>query len=280
GGALYTDIMKLSFAAGGSVQVLRTRLAGELLGGMDERNGSLRLATKTQESDGADAAQISLHVLDGSLSVTGSAPWSQAPRSTGSMYYVGDTAYVGAADEGALLAAFDLSDPHEPRLVQPTGIQTLPDALVPLSDTLAAGISCTAGDTAGLRVSLYRTQGDSPKQLTSLLLGEDGSYCEATRTAGALLYDAKEGILGFPAMVTADSGAQSMQKEFGGYYVFRVSDESLTLAGRIEGDSFDPGDEIRRGVCVNGILYTASERTITSVDVGTLSLIDTLQWKS
>lgn len=272
-----SELLKLSFASSGTVDVARTQLSGRLLGLDDAANGSVNVVT--QHNGSQTEALFNAFTLDNSLAVLGSTTASVALRG-GDVTFVGETAYVGAKEDGTIIAAFDFAQQAVPQALVDLPKAALPDNLVFLSDTLALGLysADVTGTGQGVQLALFDIKNNQFTVTSTQTIGASGSFTEALRSLDAVLYDKANALVGIPVAVTSGAENKQLKQEYSGYHLYRIEDGKLTPMGSIKSVSASPQDALLRGVLVDGVLYAVSDNSLISADAKTLSVIDTLEW--
>ncbi len=271
-------ILKLSFDSQGGALVARGWLDGTIIGLSAAADGGVRVIT--QQSAEQTEYLLGAVVLNEELTLLKTATASITGQA-GSAYFVGNNAYIAAKEKNLLLAVFGFTDEDVLQQKTITEPSALPDNLITLTESFALGVyaGSITGDGAGLSASLFYTQDGALKEASSVTLGASGSYTEALRISNAVLYDEETGLLGIPVTLTGKVSDNQLKREFSGYSLYRVANEGLTRLGKIASATLKPQDELRRGILANGLLYTASDNTLVSVNPGTLSVIDSLSWR-
>ncbi len=272
-----SNLLKLLFSPSGAVDVARTQVSGRLLGLSDAAYGSVNVVT--QHSGAQTETMLNAFAFDRTFALLGSTTASVA-LAGGDVSFVGDTAYVGAKEDGAIIAGFDFAQQAVLQSLADLPKAALPDNLVFLSDTLALGVYAAdvTGVGQGVQLALFDTQNNRLIVTSTQTIGASGSYTEALRSLSAVFYDEANALLGIPIAVTSGTENNQLQQEYLGYHLYRIEDGKLTPVGSIKGASTDPQDALLRGTLVDGVLYTVSDNSLISADAKTLTVIDTLAW--
>ncbi len=282
-----TQITKLAYSGTSFTGVTEGKVEGRMPEGpaLDETNGNLRMVTTTLNSQGKNT--VNLFVLKSDLSVAGSLTGITEDQAVYAARYYEDTAYVSAFGEQDPLLVFSLADPAAPKLIGDVKVKGFSSGLHPVGEHLVAGLGYLTGqkdgDTVrkGVQFTLFDVSDkQNPAVLTAVTLGESGSYSEAITSYKAFYYISEKNVIGFPVTLTRyKDGGGTLEKAFGGYYLYSVQGDALKLLGKVASASDAPEDEIRRGICVGNYLYTASANTLTSRDLTSFAVLGTLEWK-
>jgi len=159
-----------------------------------------------------------------------------------SVRYVGDLAYVVTFKKTDPLFAIDLKDPHSPKLLGELVMPGFSTYLHPVSPTRLVGIGFDATDEGsfawyqGLQVSLFDiTDPVNLKRLDNKIIGNRGSYSDATSDHHAFFFDADSMLMAIPAVqIDGGNGASQMASNvsFSGAIVYKVGDK-LTETARL-----------------------------------------------
>ena len=221
----------------------------------------LALATTTGHlwGKGADQAKNHLFVLQrkGAQLVT-----KASVRDFGlnedirSVRYLNNIAYIVTFKKTDPLFAISLVEPENPKMLGELKIPGFSTYMQPLSDSVLAGIGYDAVDAGpdsefawyqGLQVSLFDIS--NPKELKRLdvkVLGERGSYSEATSNSHAFFYDPNEKLLGLPVTLLNNpqgrngSWSTAPTPQFTGAIFYDVSQNSLNEVARISHAAWMP----------------------------------------
>ncbi len=274
---LSTEIMSLRFGEDASVSIGRALTEGELPGQRfaDVYDGKLRMVTVATDANGVSSAALT--VFSRSLETVASLLDLEIIPSD--VRFLKNQIYL-IADNKSMIT-IDTADAAS--LVAKATSAAIPAGgiYLPLSDELVISL-LPASQEKGLSLSLLRFNSSKAERLSGITLGASGSYSEAARLQNAFYYDPDKGLLGLPVTVTKKTASGKLEPQYGGYYVFALSetDFTLTLAGRVQNDSLSPEDELRRGVRVGNLLVTASANGAKSVRLSDFSVAGTLKWKA
>ncbi len=273
-----SDLIGLTFASSGAVEVARARLTGRMLGLDNTLQGNVLAVT--QNSGTENQTLLNAISLDRSLGLLGSTT-EPVPDRGGDVAFVGETAYVGNKQDDAIIAAFDFTQNAAPQTITDLPKAVLPENLIRLTDTLSLGVysADVTGEGKGVKLVLVDTANNQFNVTSALTVGASGSFTEALRSHNAVLYDKENALLGIPVVVTSGSSNKQLKQEYSGYNLYRISGGKLTFVGKISSASTGPQDVLQRAALVNGVLYAVSDSSLISADAESLTIIDTLSWR-
>jgi uncharacterized secreted protein with C-terminal beta-propeller domain len=249
---------------------------------MDEYNGYFRIATTSYDySSTMSTQENNLYVLDSNLQVVGKLENLASGEELDSARFIGDRCYLVTFNQIDPLFVVDLSQPTNPMVLGNLTIPGYSDFLQPYDATHLIGIGQDVnasidankaeipGDVyytavLGLKVSLFDVSDvTSPKEISSVVIGDSGTTSEALTDPKAILFDASRNLLVLPVELylttnntatassgttgTASSGAAIPAPEpmipaetnypqfvWQGVYVFNVSlTNGITIQGNI-----------------------------------------------
>ena len=133
----------------------------------------------------------------------------------------------------------------------------------------------------GLKLSLFHISDMSnPKEVSTQILGDKGSFSYATYDHKAFLFSADKGLLVIPVYLTENDYKYVWQ----GAYVFAVSEAGFELKGKIahqyngiEYDYYQSEDSVNRALYMDNALYTLSQSEIKVTDLTTMEEINSLK---
>jgi len=289
------------FAVGGG-DLLQYRSSGRVPGRIDNQfsldvnDGLLRVATTDYSGSEPESG---VYVYDEGMKLIGSVGGIAPGERIYSVRFLDDTAYVVTFRETDPLFAIDLSDPRNPTVLGQLKIPGFSEYLHPAGEGLLIGVGQNTRANAwggviadGLKLALFDVSdpGD-PKEITSVLIGNAGSYTEVLENHKAFLWDGQNGRFGFPATVcrvygaTADNpwGTQT-SVTFDGYLVYSFDDKEFTRIGELASESgddpFSPIADatIRRAAVIGDTIYTAAENGMTAWSYGDFAKRETLRY--
>ncbi len=279
------DGMNIGYAGSGSVK-------GSLLNqfSMDEFDGNLRVATTIWE-DGNN-----LFILDDSLNVIGSVTDLAKGERIYSVRFMGDKGYIVTFRNMDPLFVFDLSDPQNPKVTGELKIPGFSNYLHPVGEDLILGIGMETRELfernadgretpvgfrqGGLKISLFDVSDmGKPKEITNLIIGENGSYSEALYNHKAVMVDPDSQQIAFDAYIVKDKNWTSEQ----GALVVSYKGRSVTQKGLLKYEEPEVyGKYIpygRRTVYINDILYYIQDGIINAFDYNSYEKVGSLVLK-
>ncbi|MHB1452417.1 MAG: beta-propeller domain-containing protein [Saccharofermentanales bacterium] len=282
---------------------------------MDEYNGYFRIATTTGDSwrSGAFTSMNNLYVLDADLKVKGKVEGLGSTELIKSVRFLGNRAYMVTFRTTDPLFVFDLTDPANPAVKGELKIPGYSEYLHPVSETIILGFGKNAVEIdgnayeKGYKVSVFDVSDiASPKEISTIAIGDRGTFSELSYNHKALLFSEEKNIIGFPITIyeipesqKSDPWAYGMPV-FTGYMILGLTeDNKLYERTRIahmemeipEGypDSYQYKDEdwaiynriysysylyaVKRGVFINDTLFTISDFIVKANSLNDFSAI-------
>ncbi len=184
---------------------------------MDEYNGNFRIATTSYDYTSTTSTQENnLYVLDSNLQVVGKLENLASGEELHSARFIGDRCYLVTFNQIDPLFVVDLSQPTNPMVLGNLTIPGYSDFLQPYDATHLIGIGQDVnasidankveipGDVyytavLGLKISLFDVSNvASPKETSSIVIGDSGTTSEALTDPKAILFDASRNLLVLP----------------------------------------------------------------------------------
>ena len=273
----------------------------------DEYKGHLRVATTTgQLWMSQRPSENNLFVLDDDLEIVGKLTGLAANETIRSVRFMGDRGAIVTFRTTDPLFLLDLSDPKNPKVTGELKIPGYSAYLHPWRDDMLVGFGYDVGvegDRAfekGLKVSLFDiSQPAFPREVSTLLLGSQGSYTEIISNHRSLVADPRTNILAFPALLAKTSSGSPLeygQPYFQGLIVLEVDDNRLRLKGGIshfdlsqtpdgpipsmtEDDTmrFYGFDQVLRGAFIGDTLFTFSQHQVLASRRSNLTPVSALE---
>lgn len=243
-----TDIYRFSISGGKVAASGSGSVPGTLLNqfAMDEHDGYLRIATTTGEAWRTDAntSTNNLYILDASLKQVGAIEGLARKEQIKSVRFIGDRAYLVTFRTTDPLFVIDVSKPTAPIVLGELKIPGFSEYLHPYSENLLIGFGQNAAEvgdrayTLGLKISMFDVSDTkNPKEVSTLTLGDRGSYSEILNNHKALLFDSKSDVIGFPVSLAsvpisqrADPKAYGYQY-YNGFVVLGYSEAGFKIRG-------------------------------------------------
>ncbi|MCL2322875.1 MAG: beta-propeller domain-containing protein [Oscillospiraceae bacterium] len=302
-----TDIIKCNLKSGKPDFYASARIPGSILNqySLDEYDGYLRVATtkgNLLDTTGENISKNNLYVLDDKLNIIGKIEDLTPGEQIYSTRFIGDKGYLVTFKQVDPLFAIDLSNPKEPKIIGELKIPGFSQYLQPVSENLLIGIGnntetivkkdtdAVITTTTGMKLSLFDVSDPSdPKEIQNYMLGASGTYSEVLYNPKALLYSKEKNIIAFPVSLTE---GDNFNITFIGYYIFGFDEVTgFTLKGRVTHYDKLPGNDyiddktyydsigfdIKRGVFVDDVLYTISDKMIQANSLSDFSLIGKVQ---
>ena len=292
GSSSETNIMKYSLTNGTPKVSAFGKVPGRTLNqfSVDEYGGNFRVATTTGENWGTGTTNNNVYILNSSLKVIGKIENLAPGERIYSVRFMDKKGYVVTFKQVDPLFALDLSNPQAPKVTGQLKIPGFSNYLHPYSENLIIGIGNNTAETDfgavtnGLKLSLFDVSNPfDPKEVQSFTLGSRGTYSEVLYNHKALMFSKEKNIIGFP--VTLYEGGKS--SGYGtltnvGFYIFKIDPKSgFSLLGNVThfknganlNTSWGSGLTINRGVYVDDVLYTVSDKLVKANSLSTLKQI-------
>ncbi len=276
--------MKVGYAGSGTVP-------GYLLNqfSLDEHQNHLRVATTVWEKD-----SNSLHILDRSLNIVGSVEDLAKGEQIYSVRFLGNKGYVVTFRTIDPLFVFDLSDPKKPVLTGELKVPGFSSYLHPVGEDLLLGIGADVyeiyrRDSSGKDVVVGTRQGGikfslfdvsdmgKPRELSSKIVGEAGSWSEALDNHKAIMMDSFNENVAIDAYLNYEDQNKGYQQ---GAIIMSYKGKTLKLKGILPSEPTGVyGNYIpyaRRILYIGDELYYVQDGRISSYHYDSLKQIDTL----
>jgi hypothetical protein len=261
------------YAAAGSVP-------GNLINqyALSEWDGHLRVATTHWQASGRTNTDSTVYVLrqDGErLAQTGKVGGLGKGEQIYAVRFVGPVGYVVTFRQTDPLYTVDLTDPARPTVAGELKITGYSAYLHPAGDGRLIGIGQEAserGRIQGTQVSLFDVADlNRPDRLAQYHVKYGNS--EAEYDPHAFLYWPADRLLVVPLTVYQPNKVAQQ----GNALVLRVGDNTLTEVGTISQQATQQrgGDQIRRTLVVDGVLWTVSDQGLQATN---MSNLDKLAW--
>ncbi|MBI4019134.1 MAG: beta-propeller domain-containing protein [Candidatus Aenigmarchaeota archaeon] len=231
-----------------------------------------------------DSSKNNVYVLDMGMNVVGKIEGLAEGETIHSARFMGDRAYLVTFRQTDPLFAIDLSEPANPKVLGELKVPGVSQYLHPYGENYLIGIGHDATDEGrlmGLKLSLFDISDMSnPKEVSTQILGDKGSFSYATYDHKAFLFSAGKGLLVIPVYLTESDYKYVWQ----GAYVFAVSEAGFELKGKIahqyngtEYDYYQSEDSVNRALYMDNALYTLSQSEIKATDLTTMEEINSLK---
>lgn len=253
----YTNVAKFAASSDGIVAVASGQVPGRVYEqfGFDEARGALRVVTTTsgEFSNGSFDRGSENHIfsLDQELSVLDSVGGIAPGESIFSARYTDERLYLVTFEQVDPFFVVDVSDNEDLRILGELKITGFSRYLHPLSENTVLGFGREATDTGrqqGLKVSLFDVSDvSSPREIAKWVDDERFTSSSAEFEHHALLLDVDRELLVVPV------SSYGRDSRFSGAYVFRLSEEDISLRGLVEHDQ-----QVERSAYIDEYLYTKS----------------------
>ena len=278
---------------------------------MDENNGYFRIATTIPQVwnwKGEDSipSTNNLYVLDSTMKQVGSVEDIAPGESIYSVRFMGDRAYMVTFKKIDPFFVLDLSDPKNPKIAGKLKLPGYSDYLHPYDETHIIGLGKEAeadknGDFAwyqGVKLSLFDVSDISnPKEIAKFNIGDRGTDSNALYDHKAFLFSKERNLLVIPVLEAKIDPldyplGDVPQWQYGDYifqgaYVFSITQDSITLRGKIthateeelmkSGEYYWSAANVQRSLYMDNYLYTISDRYVKANDLGTLAPISSVK---
>ena len=264
---------------------------------MDEYDKSFRVVSTEQYYENQWQRATFLYVFDlsvsGKMTQIGKSGVMGKGENVYSVRFNGTVCNVVTAVQVDPLYVVDITDKTNPTVKTELKSDGVNDYMHILSDDLIFGLGRTSnewGGFNGFKASLYYSSGETLKELLTYINTTD--YSELSYQHKALLvFERTNGQMVFGVPLSGYSYSYNQEKSYYSYrsslVVFKLSKNSAdydleqseigTLAATTLTYSFENGDNwyyadgVRRGVVVNGVLYTVGNTKIYSYNLETLN---------
>jgi len=286
---------------------LEYKTVGEVTGhvlnqfSMDERDGYFRIATTKNRiwsrfNEEELESYSNLYVLDDNLKVVGSVEGLAKEERIYSVRFMQDRAYMVTFKQTDPLFVIDLKNPRDPKVLGELKIPGFSNYLHPYDNNTLIGIGKETYEnewggvrTGGLKLSLFDVSDVSkPKEIDNYVIGESGSGSYALQDHKAFLFSRDKNLLVIPASLREDTIAK-YNNYFRGALVFTVNNKGFELKGRVShsnqqdleknGERYYSNYEesVKRGLYIDDVLYTFSDRYLKMNKLDDLELVKNLE---
>ena len=239
---------------------------------MDEDNEFFRIAVNNNAIEDEDI-ENSIYIYDKELKQVGKLEKLAIGERIHSVRFMQNRVYLVTYKTIDPLFVIDLTNPHELKVLGELKIPGVSQYLHPYDQTHLIGIgrntkekNGTATDI-GMKISLFDVSNvENPIELSSLNIGDNGTFSEIQYNHKALYFDKQNSIIGFQIMLRENA------KYFKGAVFYKIDLESgISQAARIA-DNRDKNylNAIERIIYVKDRTYTISKKKIISLDRITL----------
>ena len=308
--ALYVSSYDWNDAAGPQTKIVKFAIDGRLISfagaglvpgnllnqfSMDEYNGNLRVATTSWTDNGRSN---NIFVLGQSLNIIGSIRNLAKDESIYSVRFMGNVGYVVTYRTVDPLFVIDLSNPTSPFVTGELKVPGFSNYLHPVSENMLLGIGRDTYEiykkqngrdvpvgtmTGGIKLSLFDVSNmTAPREVSTLVLGDNGSYADALYNHKAITFNKEKGYLAFDGSLYEYVNAET-QNTFNGAFLIDYSSGVLSEKGRLEYKQVEQNYENyidmvygRRIVYIGDVIYYVQDGLIRSFDANTLSPISTI----
>lgn len=280
---------------------------------MDEEGNFFRIATTTGGWWSEDGPENNVYVLDKSLDIVGSLTGLAPGEEIYSARFMGDRLYLVTFEQIDPLFVIDLSTPNNPHVLGQLKIPGVSEYLHPLDEnhiigfgkeTLSASELENAGWSwfQGLKLSLFDvTNVNSPREVDKVVIGDRGSSSELLWNHKALLYNAKDGYMAFPVLLSEIPDAVKDDLDaswiygdytYQGAYVYNVNTSGFSFRGKVShydadelGDNFNYyysyGDDkdISRVLYMGDYIYSVSDYMVKANTETDLTEVESILWE-
>lgn len=249
---------------------------------MDEYNGYFRIATTYNSKDSNYKDVNNLYVLDKDMKLVGQIENLAPEESIHAVRYMGDKAYVVTFEQIDPLFVIDLSNPTNPKVLGELKIPGYSEYLHPYDETHIIGFGRdteTNGKfvkNAGFKMALFDVSDlSNPKEISSVIIGEAGTYSELLNNHKALLFSKEKNIIAFPISIKEKQNDSKYYSKttFDGALIYGISlDKGFEERARIENDN-----TVDRIIYVSDKIYTLSKDNIKIIDMNTMEEVGKIE---
>ena len=245
---------------------------------MDEYNGYFRIATSSTKDN---KKSNNLYIFDARMNKVGELNNIAENENLYAVRFMGEKAYVVTFEQVDPLFVIDLSNPKEPKILGELKVPGFSNYLQIYDETHLIGIGeNTVTDskgnvqTKGVKVSLFDVSNETePKEISSIVLGDRGSYSTALYNHKAILFVKEKGILAFPLTIYKNN---KNMKYFNGIEVLKISiEEGIQEKGKIGNETTKQFEEaIERVIYIGENLYSINRKEIIINNIDTMQEIN------
>ncbi len=280
---------------------------------MDEFEKNFRIATTTGHiSRGGGTSKNNIYIFGEDLKMKGKLEDLAPGEKIYSARFMGKKGYLVTFKKVDPLFVIDLSNPEKPKVLGKLKIPGYSDYLHPIDETHLIGIGkdtieAEQGDFAwyqGIKIAVFDVSDvEHPKEMYKEIIGDRGTDSYALQDHKAFLYNKEKNLLVIPVRLAEISEEQKQAYEnngrnwgvpygefvFQGAFVYNLSLENgFELKGTIthEDDNqaakksgyyyYSGGNEVKRSLFIEDVLYTISNNKILANSLNDLSLIKKL----
>lgn len=301
-----SNIYKFNFKEDGSVEYqTKTQVEGTTIDqfSLDEKDDNLRIALYTTKGS-------RVVVLDNNLKQLGETAYLAKGEKMYSARFVGDRAYLVTYKNVDPLYSIDLSDPANPKALGALKIPGYSTYLQPYDENHIIGfgfqteenvrrnslgrVTSTSSKVTGMKMALFDvTDISNPKMISEEVIGDSRTNSTVLENHKALLLDKERNLLAIPIKnyttdlsITEDDDISSATKSYTSYLKSRTYNKvgyavySLDIANgfNLRGIiTHDVNSNVYtsdiRGLYIDDILYTVSNKEIKANNIDTLAEI-------
>ena len=255
---------------------------------MDESGKYFRVATTMQSWIRGKSIQYNnVYVLDEDMNIVGKLEDIAPDESIYSTRFIGGRLYMVTFRRIDPFFVIDLSNPTNPEVLGELKIPGYSDYLHPYDENHIIGLGKETADNQwggtsikGVKLALFDVSDVSnPVMVDKYEIGTSGTDSEALREHKAFLFSKSNNLLVIPIReIKGDRYYDAnyyMRRVWQGAYVFTVTDEGISLRGKITHNEWDEpygyyyGSPmaVRRSLYMDDVLYTISAAKITMHDI-------------
>lgn len=303
-----TEITKVNYDKGTLTPGESATIAGYLYGSfaLSEYNGHLRIVATipannisllreviTTKKVGANIEEATtddvaikedvnvLYILDKNMRLTGKLSGIAPGEQIYSARFMGDIGYFVTFKNVDPLFSVDLSDPANPKILGQLKIPGFSNYLHIYEDGLLLGlgeeIDANTSEFLGLKLSMFDVSDPGNVSEQDKYIIENSAYAEAQHNHKALMIDPQKNIFGF-----LYSSMNETDYRYTNYYVTYTYDKKEgfieTARYKINDDSEYRTNAVR-GIYIGDYLYIATNKSITSYEIGSTEPISQVYFK-
>lgn len=254
---------------------------------MSEYNGYLRIATTVNMRNNSwngvfgDSQDYNnyLYVLDMELREVGKVKDFGLDEMIKSVNFQGDTAYIVTFRQTDPLYAIDLSDPHNPVIMDEFKINGYSSYMQKWSDNLLLGFGQSAdndGTLTGVKLTMFdNTDPENLSALDTVEINSDNEgyvLSDAVWERKALLIDTDKNIIGFP--VTEGTYNENSTNSESYYIFYSFKDGHFNYLNKVQNDM--EYDSFNRSIIIGEYIYMLSNLQFKSADMATFENTQTV----
>lgn len=283
----YTIINKIEIDNGKITIKNNGKVPGKIINqfSMDEHDDVFRIATTlsgrwSSVSRDRTLSTNNVYTLDDEMKIIGTLEGLAEDESIYSTRFIEDKLYMVTFKEIDPFFVIDLSNPENPKDLGELKIPGFSRYLHPYDENTIIGIGRDAtetGRTTGLKISLFDVSDvKNPVEKVTFVTKERYAQSTALYEHKAFLFSKDKNLLVIPAY---SHDYDDPSKGYNGAFVFRITENEITLRGLIDHSMASPsqrysyGANVERSLYIEDMLYTKSQTLLRINELETLKSV-------